>query len=118
MAATVASICIPDCAKGGSVAITITAAVFLTRMSGRIHGDAHLLQHVGEALRGKQRLLPVAGAFQPHHDAVADQLIVADSFERDQFLEPRGRRVGGRGKLQQQRGRSRISSESRIILES
>ena len=32
MAATVASICIPDCAKGGSVAVTITAAVFFTRM--------------------------------------------------------------------------------------
>ncbi len=106
MAATVASICIPDCANGGSVAVTITAAVFFTRISGRIHGDAHLLQHVGEALRGEQRLLPVAGALQSHNDAVANQLILADSFERDQFLEPRGRRIGGGRKLQQQPRRS------------
>ena len=32
MAATVASICIPDCANGGSFAVTITAAVFFTKM--------------------------------------------------------------------------------------
>ena len=89
----------------GSVAVTITAAVFFTSIVDGIHGDAHLLQHVGQALRGKERLLPVAGALQSHHDAVANQLILADSFERDQFLEPRGweyRRP--RRNLQEQRG--------------
>ena len=74
--------------------------------SGWIHGDAHLLQHVGEALRGEERLLPVAGAFQSHHDAVANQLIFAHAFQRDQFLEPRGGRIGGGRKLQQQPQRS------------
>ena len=70
---------------------------------GRIHGDAHLLQHVGETLRGEQRLLPVASAFQSDDDAVTNQLILADSFERDQFLEPRGGRIGGGRTTEKQR---------------
>ena len=100
MAATVASICIPDCANGGRVAVTITDAVFFTRIRGWIHGDAHLLQHIGQALGGEDRSVPVAGAFQSDHHAVANQLIVADSFERNQFLEPRLRRIDDGRKLQ------------------
>ena len=69
----------------------MTAAVFFTRMVVGIHGDAHLLQHVSETLRGEQRLLPVASALQSDDDAVTNQLILADSFQRDQFLEPRRR---------------------------
>ncbi len=54
---------------------------------GWVHGDAHLLQHIGEALRREDGLPAIAGAIQPNHDAIADQLIVADAFERRQFLE-------------------------------
>ena len=80
----------------------------------RIHGDAHLLQHVGEALRGKERLLPVAGALQSNHDAVTNQLILADAFERDQFLETRGGRIGG-GRQLRSSAAIRIISKNRMI---
>ena len=86
--------CEPGCAKGGSVAVTMTAAVFFTVMAAGIHGDAHVLQHVGQTLGGEDGLLPVAGAVQADDQAVADELVVAHAFERDQFLETRG---GGRG---------------------
>ena len=57
--------------------------------------NAHLQEHVGEALRGEDGLLLVAGAVEANHDAVADQLIVAYAFDRDQILEPRGGRQRG-----------------------
>ena len=52
-------------------------------------GDAHLLQKIRQALRRKQRLLTVARAVQAHHQAVADELVVAHAFDRNQLLEPR-----------------------------
>ena len=71
----------------------------------RIHGHAHLLQHICETLRGEERLLPVAGPFQPHYDAVTYQLVVADAFERHQFLQTRGRRLGQAGTREQRQAK-------------
>ena len=75
--------------------MTITAAVFFTRMAVAGTGDAHLLQHVGQTLCGKDGQLAVAGAVQSYDQPVSDELIVAHAFERHQFLKTRG----GRGRL-------------------
>ena len=74
------------------MAVTITAAVFFTWMAVGIDGEPHALQQIGQALRGEHGLLPVAGAGQADHQAVAHQLVVAHAFERDQFLQARGAR--------------------------
>ena len=72
------------------MAVTITAAVLRTVISSGLHGNAHLLEKIGQTLRGEERLLAVAGAVQADHQAVADELVIAHAFERYQFLEPRG----------------------------
>ncbi len=60
----------------------------------RRNGHAHALQHVGQALRGEDGLFTVAGTVEADDQAVADELIVAHTFERDQFFQARG---GARG---------------------
>ena len=97
---------IPGCAKAGSVAVTITAAVLVTRIAVGGHRDAHALQQVGEALGREHRLAAVAGAGQADHQAVTDQLVFANAFDRDQVLQP-GRRGRGRG-AQQSRAAGRL----------
>jgi hypothetical protein len=51
--------------KRRQVAVTITAAVFLTRIAVGETDDAHPLQDVGEALVGENGLLLVAGPARP-----------------------------------------------------
>ncbi len=87
MAAAVTSIFVPGCAKGGSVAVTMTEAVFATLIAVGVNRDAHLLQHVGQALGAEDRLLFVAGLVQAHNDAIADQLVIANALDRDEILE-------------------------------
>ena len=84
--------CMPGCAKAGRVAVTMTAAVLLTRIACRRHRDSHALQQVRQTLRREQRLPAVARAGEADHQPVADQLIVADALDRDQIFQPGGRR--------------------------
>jgi len=51
---------------------------------------SHLLEQIGQALRGKHSLLAVAGSIQADYQAIADELVIAHAFERNQFLQTRG----------------------------
>ena len=73
------------------MAVTITAAVLLTRMAVAGHGDAHALQHVGQALGGEHGLAAVARAGQADDQPVADQLVFADAFDGDEVFQAGGR---------------------------
>ena len=82
-------------ANGGGIDINVHAGLSKGRQRGgdhhrgrildqkltRVHGDAHLLQHIRQTLRREVGGLMVAGAVQPDHQAVADQLVVADAFD-------------------------------------
>ena len=57
--------------------------------SGLRNGDAHPLQHRKQSLRRKDRLLTVPGAAQPHHQPVADQLVIANPFDGGHVLDAR-----------------------------
>ena len=54
----------------------------------RVHGDAHPVQHVRQALRGEHRLPLVAGPIQPNDKPVADQLILTHAFYVGDVLDP------------------------------
>src|SRR6185369_5943083 len=41
----------------------------------------HSLQSIRQRLNRKHRLTPVSGSIQPHHDAIANQWILADTFD-------------------------------------
>jgi len=69
-----------------------------------LNAEAHTLEHVAESLHGEDGLLFVAGAGETDHEAVADELIVADAFDGSQVFQAgevrsRGNRfiVGGDG---------------------
>ena len=72
IAATETSILDPGWANGGSVAVTMAAAVLRTRMKLRIYSYAHLLEHVCQTLSRENRLPPVARPIQPDDNAVTD----------------------------------------------
>jgi hypothetical protein len=57
--------------------------------AGLGNGNTHPLQRRNERLRGKHGLRAVAGAAQPNHQTIADQLVVANSFNRGHVLDPR-----------------------------
>ena len=97
----------PGCTKGGNVAVTITAAVFLTVICVGSTVTPMREQHVGKTLSGEQGLLAVARAIESDDQSVADQLVVADAFDGDQFLQPRhGAEVAGRGRQDGEPGRT------------
>ncbi len=79
----------PGCAKAGRLAVTMTAAVFLTWMVVGSHRHPHASQHVRQSLGGEYRLNLVAGSREPHYQAVSDQLVFPHALESDQILEPR-----------------------------
>jgi hypothetical protein len=57
--------------------------------------DSQLGQHVGQLLGIEIHIGAVAGAVQPHHQAVADELVGTHPFERRDVLQADG--VGGDG---------------------
>ena len=67
---------------------------------GRVDGDAHAIEHVGETLGGKNRLAFIAGAVQSDDETVADQLVVSNALEgREVFYsaDGAGDSVGAQG---------------------
>ena len=64
----------------------------------RVHveREAAPAEHVQHALHGEDRLLAVAGAVETGDQAVAGELVRADTFDRRDVLEPRGRCGGCR----------------------
>ena len=96
MAAAVESMRMPGWAKAGRVAVTITAAVFFTRM---VVGETATPIRSSILVRlwlEKMVCWRVAGSRQPDHHAVADQLVFADAFHRNQIFQTgrRSRRPG------------------------
>ena len=61
------------------------------------HGDAHSLEHIGEALSGEQGLAAIAGAGETDYETVADELVIAHAFDGDEILEARGGERSDRG---------------------
>ena len=64
--------------------------------------DAHALQHVGQALRREHGLPAVARAGQSDHQAVADQLVLANAFDRRPDLSARAGRSGAAAEQQRE----------------
>ena len=86
----------PTLMNGGSWAVTVTAATFLSCIcdgdAGR-NGHAEFLQHVDDALHRERRLRGlIAGAVEADHQSVADQLVAAHAGDDGQVLDPLGRR--------------------------
>ncbi len=71
----------PVRAKGGSSAVTITAATFFTFIGAGLTVSPGADQEVGEGLDGELGLILVAGAIQAHHHAVAQQLVAPHALE-------------------------------------
>jgi hypothetical protein len=67
----------------------MTAAVLATRIAVG-DGYAQALEHVGEALRREHGLPLVASAGETDPEPIADELVVADAFDRHQVFEPGG----------------------------
>ena len=87
----------PGVENGGSVAVTITAAMLLTRKPAGGTLTPILRSRFDSDLNREQGLLAVAGARQPDHQAIADQQVVAHAFDRDQVFETRRSGASGRG---------------------
>ena len=100
-AETATSIRLPLRAKAGSSAVTITAAMFLVcELRHLVAGvDAQPLQHADQRFAGEHGVVQlVAGVVQPDHQAVADQLVLADALDVGDVLDAdlgRGRQRGG-----------------------
>ncbi len=61
---------------------------------GRRNLYAHPREQIRQALRRENRLPLVACAIEAHHQAVSHQLVVANTFNRDQVLETSSARRG------------------------
>ena len=66
----------------------------------RIHADTHAVHHVFHGTQGKNRILLVSRACQPHHKAVTDKLVVTHTRKRGYILDAHGLR--GQDHAQQQ----------------
>ena len=89
---TVMSMVCPGLTNAGMTACTDTAATFLScgvTFEGTDH--AHLREHVGERLDGERRLAGlIAGAVEPDHQAVADELVGAHALHLRHVLDALG----------------------------
>ena len=95
------SIRLPLRAKAGSSAVTMTAAMFLVASFGHLVAgvDAEPFQHADQRLAGEHRVVElVAGAVQADHQAIADQLVLANALDIGDVLDAHlgvGRQSGG-----------------------
>ena len=95
----------PLAAKGGRLAVTITAAAFLVlRLALRVLTPSRSIMLSSDWRSIGAVAQAVARAVEAEHDAIADQLVVAHAFDIDDVLQPRageGRRAKAGGDSRQ-----------------
>ena len=85
------SIRLPGRAKAGRLAVTMTAATFLVASLAslsRVLTPSRSSMPISVCRVKIEVAQPVAGAVQPDHQAIADQLVVADALDIGDVLDP------------------------------
>ena len=81
---------VPDVAKAGRLAVTMTPATLRTRSWSLSDVDAEAIEHRLQRLLGEGRVAHrVAGALQADHQPVAEELVLAHALNDGDVLDPR-----------------------------